>query len=91
MSDIYNSIGQQYSKTCIPDPRIVKTIIDLLNLPKDSIIADIGVGTGGYSLAIADEGCSIYAIAPSLVMRSQAPEHPQLQWFAGYCDRLSSG
>ncbi|MDF5732450.1 MAG: hypothetical protein PUP92_31745 [Rhizonema sp. PD38] len=46
---IYDSIGKQYTKTRIPDPRIVKTIINLLNLPQGSILADIGAGTGGYT------------------------------------------
>lgn len=39
---IYDSIGQQYSKSRVPDPRIVKALIDLLNLPQGSAIADIG-------------------------------------------------
>lgn len=85
---IYNSIGQQYSTTRIRDPRIVKTLIDLLNLPKGSIIADIGAGTGGYSLALANQGFSVYAVEPSSVMRSQAQEHPQVKWFTGYAEAI---
>ncbi|MBW4636238.1 MAG: methyltransferase domain-containing protein [Iphinoe sp. HA4291-MV1] len=85
---IYNSIGQQYSKTRVPDPRIVNTLIDLLNLPKDSIIADIGAGTGSYSLALANQGFSVNAIEPSAVMQKQAVEHPQVKWFTGYAEAL---
>jgi SAM-dependent methyltransferase len=85
---IYNSIGQQYSKTRVPDPRIVNTLIDLINLPKGSIIADVGAGTGSYSLALADQGFSIYAIEPSRVMQKQAVEHPQVKWFTGYAEDL---
>jgi len=44
---IYNSIGQQYSKTRIPDSCIVNKLIDLLNFPKSSIIADIGYHNDG--------------------------------------------
>ncbi|BAZ33527.1 type 11 methyltransferase (plasmid) [Cylindrospermum sp. NIES-4074] len=85
---IYNSIGQQYSKTRIPDIRIVKKLIDLLNLPKNSIIADIGAGTGGYSLALANQGFFVNAIEPSLVMQKQALEYPQVKWFTGYAENL---
>jgi SAM-dependent methyltransferase len=85
---IYDSIGQQYTKTRVPDIRIVNTLIDLLNQPKNSIIADIGAGTGGYSRAIANQGYSVYAIEPSSVMQTQAAEHPQVKWFTGYAEAL---
>lgn len=85
---IYDSIGQQYSKSRVPDPRIVKALIDLLNLPQGSAIADIGAGTGGYSRAIANQGFSVYAIEPSVVMRTQAIDHPQVKWFNGYAESL---
>jgi SAM-dependent methyltransferase len=85
---IYNSIGQQYSKTRVPDIRIVNKLIDLLNLSKGSIIADIGAGTGGYSLALANKGFLVNAIEPSLVMQQQAVEHLQVKWFTGYAENL---
>ncbi|MDZ8053803.1 MAG: class I SAM-dependent methyltransferase [Aulosira sp. ZfuVER01] len=85
---LYDSIGKQYTKTRIPDYRIVQKIIDLLNLPQGSIIADIGAGTGGYSQALANQGFSVYAVEPSSVMRTQALEHPQVKWFAGYAEAL---
>ncbi|MEH2435928.1 MAG: class I SAM-dependent methyltransferase [Nostoc sp.] len=85
---IYNSIGQQYSKTRVPDIRIVNKLINLLNLPKNSIIADIGAGTGGYSQALANQGFFVNAIEPSLVMQKQAFEYPQVKWFTGYAENL---
>ncbi|WP_193199176.1 class I SAM-dependent methyltransferase [Nostoc sp. MG11] len=85
---IYNSIGQQYSKTRVPDIRIVNKLIELLNLPKGSIIVDIGAGTGGYSLTLANQGFFINAIEPSVVMQKQAIEHPQVKWFTGYAENL---
>ncbi|MBW4426516.1 MAG: class I SAM-dependent methyltransferase [Nostoc desertorum CM1-VF14] len=85
---IYNSIGQQYSKTRVTDQRIVNTLVNLLNLPKDSIIADIGAGSGGYSLALANQGFLVNAIEPSVVMQKQAKEHPQIKWFIGYAENL---
>ncbi|MEH2204800.1 MAG: class I SAM-dependent methyltransferase [Nostoc sp.] len=85
---IYNSIGQQYSKTRVPDIRIVNKIIDLLNLAKGSIIADIGAGTGGYSLALANKGFFVNAVEPSVVMQKQAVEHQQIKWFTCYAENL---
>ncbi|MFQ4143594.1 class I SAM-dependent methyltransferase [Chlorogloeopsis sp. ULAP02] len=85
---IYNSIGKQYSKTRIPDVRIVNQLIDLLNLQKGSIIADIGAGTGGYSLALANQGFFVHAVEPSIVMQKQAVEHLQVKWFTGYAENL---
>ena len=40
---IYDTFGKQYSTTHVPDYRIVKTITNLLNLPKGSKIADSGI------------------------------------------------
>ena len=85
---IYDSIGKQYSTTRIPDSRIAETLINLLNLPKGSIIADIGAGTGGYSQLIANQGFSVYAVEPSSVMQTQAIQHPQIKCFTGYAEAL---
>ncbi len=85
---IYDSIGQQYAKTRVPDSRIVQAIIDLLNLPKGSIIADIGAGTGSYTQLLANQGFSVYAVEPSLIMRSQAEKHPQIEWLTGYAEAI---
>ncbi|MBD2299631.1 class I SAM-dependent methyltransferase [Nostoc sp. FACHB-190] len=86
---IYNSIGKQYSQTRVPDIRIVNAIINLLNLPNGSVIADIGAGTGGYSVALANQGLFVYAVEPSIVMRQQAVVHPQVEWFTGYAENLA--
>jgi ubiquinone/menaquinone biosynthesis C-methylase UbiE len=85
---IYDSIGQSYSKFRLPDPRIVDSLVNLLQLEQGSLVADIGAGTGNYSRAIADRGYFLYAVEPSFVMRSQASEHPQVQWFTGYAEYI---
>ena len=84
----YDLIGQKYSRTRVPDSRIVNALIELLNLPKGSMIADVGSGTGGYSRSLANEGFSVYAVEPSSVMRKQAQHHPQVEWFTGYAEAL---
>ena len=57
-------------------------------MPKGSIIADIGAGTGSYTQLLANQGFSVYAVEPSLIMRSQAEKHPQIEWFTGYAEAL---
>ncbi len=48
---IYNEIGEHYSKYRRADPRLVEAIVDLLDIPKGSIVAEVGAGTGNYSRA----------------------------------------
>ncbi len=85
---VYEFIGQNYSTSRLPDPRIVDYILKLLQLKPGSAIADIGAGTGGYSTSLANYGYQLYAVEPSLVMRSQSLPHPQVQWFTGCAENL---
>lgn len=85
---IYDSIGQSYSKFRVPDSRIVDCLVNLLQLKPESLVADIGAGTGNYSQAIANQGFFVYAIEPSSVMIVQAIQHPQVKWFNGYAEDL---
>ena len=85
---LYNSIGEGYNHSRKPDPRIVKRLIDLLDLPLGSVIADIGAGTGNYSNAIADKEYSVIAIEPSSIMRSQAIEHPNVRWLNARAEEI---
>lgn len=85
---VYDSIGQSYSKFRLPDSRIVDSLVNLLRLKQGSLVADIGAGTGNYSRAIADRGFFLYAVEPSSVMRSQAAEHPRVEWFTGYAEDI---
>lgn len=85
---VYDSIGQSYSKFRLPDPRIVDSLVNLLQLEPGSSVADIGAGTGNYSRALAERGFFVYAVEPSSVMRSQATQHPRVQWFTGYAEDI---
>lgn len=85
---VYDSIGQSYSKFRLPDSRIVDSLLNLLQLKPESIIADIGAGTGGYSKAIADQGFFLYAVEPSSVMRKQSIKHSRVQYFTGFAENL---
>lgn len=85
---IYDAIGQSYASTRRPDPRIVDSLLNLLSLPKASVIADIGAGTGGYSQALADRGYCLRGVEPSQVMQGQAKSNPRIQWFSGYAEQI---
>jgi ubiquinone/menaquinone biosynthesis C-methylase UbiE len=85
---IYDDIGKIYSKSRVPDSRIVNSVVNLLRLSNKSTITDIGAGTGGYSRAIADRGFYVYAVEPSSVMRSQSIPHPQVQSISGYAEDI---
>ena len=87
----YDTIGQSYTATRRPDPRIVDSLIRLLALPEGSLLADVGAGTGNYTNALAEKGYGVQAIEPSSVMRAQADPHPRVQWLEGMAERLPLG
>jgi ubiquinone/menaquinone biosynthesis C-methylase UbiE len=84
----YDIIGDSYNKNRTADKRILKTIIDLLNLPAGKLIADIGAGTGNYANALADSGYRLFAIEPSEVMRKQAVPSGNIMWLSGVAEAL---
>lgn len=58
-------------------PRYPKAVIDTLanyGLTPDSIVADMGAGTGISSELFLDHGCTVYAVEPNAEMRA-ACEH----------------
>ena len=69
-----------YTRHRQADPRIVDAIVELLDVPSGSAIADVGAGTGNYSCALARRGYTIKAIEPSNVMRSQAETAKSVEW-----------
>jgi protein-L-isoaspartate O-methyltransferase len=50
---LYDKIGRNYPTHRQADPRLTASILELLSLPEASEIADVGAGTGNYSLALA--------------------------------------
>lgn len=88
MPAIYDTIGDNYSKTRQADPRIVDRIVQLLDLSSGARILDIGAGTGNYALALADRGFTVTALEPSTVMSNQAPVHPRVTWATGSAEDL---
>lgn len=85
---IYDRIGEGYARHRHADPRIIDTIIELLELPSGSAIADVGAGTGNYSRALAKRGYAVKAIEPSNVMRSQAETAKSVEWLPGTAESI---
>jgi len=84
----YDSIGASYTATRAADPRITQRLIDLLALPVDSVLIDIGAGSGNYSYALAEHGFAVTAVEPSDTMRNQAIPHHNLRWQAATAEAL---
>jgi SAM-dependent methyltransferase len=85
---VFDAISETYEDTRQADGRIVARLLKLLSLPRGSDIADIGAGTGSYSIALADAGLRVRAIEPSFGMRSRARQHADVQWLAGTAEHL---
>ena len=85
---LYNSIGKGYNYSRKPDKRIVQCLINLLDLPLGSVIADIGAGTGNYSNAVAEKGYQVIAIEPSSTMQNQAVDHPNVRWLSAKAEKI---
>lgn len=85
---LYNTIGRTYVRSRRADPRIVDLLVQWLNLPTGSSVADIGAGTGNYTNALAERGFHMIAVEPSPVMRAQAAPHPNVRWLEGSAEQL---
>ena len=88
---LFDTIGDTYDDTRHADKRIVARLVKLLNLGVGSEIADVGAGTGNYSVALADAGFQIRAIEPSPVMRHHARTHADVQWLEGSAEHIPLG
>lgn len=85
---VYNTIGVNYNVNRTADDRIIEKIIELLNLPEGSTLADIGAGTGNYSNALGDLGYNIFAVEPSDTMRHQAKPNTRVTWVSGSAESI---
>ncbi len=88
MRDLYDLIGPSYARSRTADPRIVSTLAQLLGPAQDRTVADIGAGTGNYSLALAREGWTVAALEPSRAMRAQRAADPRVHWAGAAAESL---
>lgn len=84
----YEKIGQSYKKKRTADSRILQGLVDCLKLEKDSRLADIGAGTGNYSLALTNLGYKIEAVEPSNVMHNQFTASRSVNWHIASAEDL---
>jgi SAM-dependent methyltransferase len=85
---LYNAIGNNYAQTRKSDPRLVATLLEILDAAPPSTVVDIGAGTGSYAFELAERGYQVLAVEPSTTMRSQATFHPLVEWFDGFAENL---
>jgi len=79
---------QEYFEYRKPDHRIVDYFLALLNLPKESKIADIGAGYGKYSSYLAQLGFNVIAIEPSVEMADLWKQTDGVKWVSAYADNI---
>lgn len=77
----------EYNRYRKADRRLTQQIIELLDLNKGSKIADIGAGTGNYSLELRNNGYVVYAVEPCREMRNQCFDN-NLKWVFSYSDNI---
>lgn len=53
-------------------PEVVQFLRDELNLKTDSIVADVGSGTGISAKIFLENGCTVYGVEPNRAMRAAA-------------------
>lgn len=84
----YDKIGLTYSSSRRADERIASILTSALKLNAGARVADIGAGTGNYSVALADHGLFVLAIEPSQSMILQATKHGNIRWLLAQAEKL---
>jgi ubiquinone/menaquinone biosynthesis C-methylase UbiE len=86
--NLFDTIGETYTDTRQADERIIVLLVEYLDLCQGATIADIGAGTGNYSVALAEVGFRVLAVDPSSVMRRHARSHPRVEWREGCAENI---
>lgn len=84
----FDKRANYYKKFRKADHRLVQKIIELLSLNKNSIVADIGAGTGNYSLELMKCKLFVYAIEPAKEMINQC-ENKDILWINSYAEKIN--
>lgn len=86
--NLFDRIGESYTDTRQADERIVALLIEYLGLSHGATVADIGAGTGNYSVALAEAGFRVFAVEPSSIMLRHARSHPLVEWREGCAENI---
>lgn len=78
----------EYSKFRKPDIRMTNKVIELLDLESKAKIADIGAGTGNYTVELKRAGYEIFAVEPEDAMRSQCLDK-EINWIDSYAEEIN--
>lgn len=71
---------------------ILKTVVEMLSLPKGSVVMEFGVGTGNLSRMLLDAGYRVIGIEPSAAMRKKAKSKlPDLELYEGHFLQVPDG
>jgi ubiquinone/menaquinone biosynthesis C-methylase UbiE len=80
----YDTISQVYDSSRVANSETIKNLIGLLRLDSDSVILDMGCGTGNYSAALQGVAKQVIGIDKSQAMIDQALlKYPTLKLIKG--------
>ena len=79
--------AQLYKTVRKSDSRLTNKLVNLLELPKGSVVADIGAGIGNYSVELHNCGYKVIAIEPCHAMVSQC-ENTNIKWIKSYAEQI---
>jgi ubiquinone/menaquinone biosynthesis C-methylase UbiE len=69
-TEIFTGKAEAYAKARPGYPDVAIDYIASL-MPKDAVIADVGAGTGKFTVLLAQRGYRVFAVEPNVDMRSQ--------------------
>ena len=81
----FSDLVEAYSRYRYRDypSKVFDVIFRGLGDPKQTVVADIGAGTGISAALIASRGAKVIAIEPNERMRAHAPHHASIEWRDG--------
>lgn len=83
----YSELADAYDKRADYAADAIKRIASEANLSEQSIVCDIGAGTGKLTVPLSEYGCMIYAVEPNDNMRSYGIKNTSgksnVRWFEG--------
>jgi ubiquinone/menaquinone biosynthesis C-methylase UbiE len=88
----FNLFADEYAQYRKIDPPVLEDLIATSKLNKNSILLEVGCGTGNYITEIAARTqATCYGLDPAEKMLAQARSSPKangIQWFSGYARHL---
>lgn len=83
----FSKRASSYKKYRRADKRLVDKIEELLHLKIDSVIVDIGAGTGNYSQALIEKGYTVISVEPEGQMRKNGVSN-EINWVDSFVENI---